>query len=907
MKRLYLIDGHALIFKMYYAFLRRPMINSSGEDMSIIYGFTKAVLELVRKEKPTHLAVAFDPPAKTFRHEAYEKYKANRMAAPETVKAALDPLVEIMKALNIPVLMKEGFEADDVIGTIAKKAEKEGFNVYMYTPDKDYGQLISDHIYQYKPPKSGDEGMIIGKKEICAKYCIEEPEQFADILAIWGDASDNVPGIAGIGEVGATKLISVYGSIDNIYKSLDKLTPKQRTAFENGKEQIEQSRFLVRIRTDVDMEFDEEECRLDRPSPEIENIVRKHEMTSLLKLLPEMPAPEGRDTQAAHIADKPAEVPAFKEIRPEDFRCAEDMRVSIYMDTKKDEGADSGIISVILMNSRYEYSYMEGRELRENGKYTGILKSILENKDVSLAGKGLKQVVEAIRAETGIDTGCRLYDIELMHYLINPERTHNIRNLSLSYLGFDIDSTRNLKSAAKQTPTQMDLFAPQKAEDSSEEKAKSNGANICYASIGLCSKLLEELEKSGESKLYDNMEMPLIYVLADMEFTGVKVDLENAERQKIRLSAELREIEGEARLMAGVSDLNLSSPKQIGTVIYEKLKLDPKVKKNSKSNYPTDEETLAALADKHPFINKLLDFRGIKKLLSTYIEPLPGLVSPRTGRIHTTFNQALTATGRLSSTKPNLQNIPIRSEMGRELRKNFISGFPDGRIMSADYSQIELRLMAHMSGDCNMINDFREGKDIHTATAARIFGVNESEVSREQRGRAKTANFGIIYGISPFGLSQRLGIPRAEAKSIITEYFANYPAIKSYIDRTIENARAKGYVETIYGRKRFLPDINSRNAVVRGLAERNAVNAPIQGSAADIIKAAMIEIHDEMRRMSMQSKMILQVHDELVFDVYPEEMEVLKSLVKEKMENVIRLEIPLIVECGSGNNWLEAH
>lgn len=930
---LILVDGHALIFKMYYAFLRHPMINSKGEDTSVIFGFTKSILELIKKEKPTHFAVAFDPPAKTFRHELYPEYKANRSETPELVKAALVPLTEILGALNIPVLMKPGFEADDVIGSMAKRAAGEGMTVYMYTPDKDYGQLISDNVFQYRPPKSGGEGEIIGKREMCEKYCISDPEQFKDILAIWGDTSDNIPGIPGIGEKGATKLIALYGSIDGIYNSLDKLTPKQKSAFESNRQQLERSRILVTIDTGVDIGITPSDLVLREPGPATGELMKRYEITSLLKYLPQaasqaaaqdgstqasdtgtpenIPATEkttlphstsGEDTaQAVQTGnDAPEKIVTDMKYTLTDINAfyghisglkSESRRISVRTETATDNGIDSAISRIIL--------YSDGLLCRINGDgSTDTLKKILEIPDLTLCGANIKFSLNLFRRRGIRITGARLLDVELMHYLLNPERQHGIDTLMETYL------ETGSGSEPEKEPEQPTLFSIRE-ENGPEEDTVSE--KRCIAAWLIAPVLEKELAKAGEDKLYNTIEMPLIYVLSEMEFNGVKLDTESLSRQSIELDRKLEAIEKEARLLAGEPDLNLSSPKQLGPVIYEKLNLNPKIKKNKKANYPTDEETLSTLADKHPFINKLLEYREIKKLVSTYINPLPKLISGNSGKIHTTFNQSLTATGRLSSVKPNLQNIPIRTETGREIRRNFISSFEGGAIISADYSQIELRIMAAISGEKHMIEDFIAGKDIHTATAARVFGVPESEVTKEQRRKAKVANFGIIYGISAFGLSQRLSIGREESKEIINEYFNTYSGIKGYMEKTIATAREKGYVETIYGRKRYLKDINSRNATVRAFAERNAINAPIQGSAADIIKLAMIALQKELERGKFKSRMILQVHDELVFDASPDEITILSAIIKDKMENVIKLPVPLTVECNWGKNWLEAH
>ena len=922
--KLFLIDGHALIFKTYYAFLRRPMINTKGEDTSIIFGFTKTILELIRSEQPTHLAVAFDPPCKTFRHDYYAEYKANRSATPELVKSALPSLIEIMHALNIPVIMQDGYEADDMIGTYATLAGEKKIPVFMYTPDKDYGQLLSGCVFQYKPPKSGEKGSIVSESDLCEKYNIEHASQFMDILSIWGDTADNIPGIRGIGEVGAAKLISKFGSIDNIYSSLDSLTPKQKAAFEEGRETLERSRFLVRIKTDIPVECDiEKDFTIRKPRTSVNSLIEHYEMFSLKKLLGEEydngeeaslssscrrvlesntyiekpgDTEEAGDTAAA-AADKAAVETfdeSYREVEIGTFLKSAEDRYAIRFMTSGDGNIDDTIEKLILC-SRGKAAGNHGNLLCIVGKeQLEQISAWLEDAGHTVIGYGIKPLVNLLRRK-GIILCDRILDVELMHYLINPERSHSIDMLSETYLGFSTAST--VDSAPK------DLFSALEDSDSEIDIEK----NRCLAMLYIEEKIQKEMEASGMHRLYFDMEMPLIKVLAEMEYNGVKLDTDQLAVQRRELEKQLEEIEREAREAAGEPELNLSSPKQVGIVIYEKLSLGGEGRKKKKTGYPTDEETLTAMAGEHRFIPLLLEYRGIKKLLSTYIVPLPEMISPVSGRIHTTFNQALTSTGRLSSTRPNLQNIPIRTPQGREIRRNFISGFENGYIVAADYSQIELRLMAVMSQDSNMLHDFKDGKDIHAATASRIFGTGIDEVTKDQRRQAKTANFGIIYGISAFGLSQRLDIGRKEAKSIIDDYFASYPHIKDYIHETIEKVKSKGYIETLFGRRRYLPDINSRNAVVRSLAERNAVNAPIQGSAADIIKLAMIDIYKAMKEAGLRSKMILQVHDELIFDVCSEELETIESIVTEKMQNVRKMDIPLTVDCNHGKNWLEAH
>ncbi|MBR5298661.1 MAG: DNA polymerase I [Bacteroidales bacterium] len=883
-KRLFLIDGHALIFKMYYAFLRHPMINSKGADMSILFGFTKYILELIDKEKPTHLAIAFDPPGGTFRHEMFPEYKGTRQETPQLIIDSLEPLCELCRAMRFPVLMVKGFEADDVIGSMAKRAEKEGFEVFMVTPDKDYGQLISDHIIQYKPGKSGSENELIDVAKVCEKYGISRPEQVIEILTICGDSSDNVPGVKGVGEVGAGKLIAKYDNVENIYAHIGELTPRQREAFENARGHIEMSHELVTIKTDIALDVTSEDMAVDFAyDPAVADLFEKYEFGSLRKYIgnvqPTAPKEEKKlcfDSVTAEEACRVAKVSGKAAI------IIEGVQTGIFTEIR------NVIVAVC-----------------ENGAYHAVcgsaddFKAIISDNDIIKYGYDLK-LQRNILSHNGINLGGRLMDIELMHYLINPEKSHKVEILAKSYL--DINLEECLPQKKEEAPLSLFDEAPEE-ESSAEERFPE-----AVATLQLGDAIWKEMGEADLCGLYERMEEPLLAVLSDMEMEGVKIDLPQLRKYASALAAEMNEIQEQVREMAEEPALNIMSPKQVGILLYEKMNLDPKVKlKGAMRNYPTDEDTLNALADKHPIINEILEYRGVKKLLSTYIEPLPSYISPVTGKIHTTFNQALTATGRLSSSKPNLQNIPIRTERGKEIRKAFIPSRPDGLIVSADYSQIELRIMAHLSCDQHLISAFRNGQDVHAMTAAKIFCVDIEEVTADQRRIAKTANFGIMYGISAFGLSQRLHIGRAEAKKIIEDYFANFPAISSYIDDTIAAARETGYVETIFGRRRYLPDINSKNGTVRALAERNAINAPIQGTSADIIKLAMIHVQKRLESEKMESRMILQIHDELVFDAVPNEVEKLQRIVTEEMENVMKLSIPLTVECNHGNNWLEAH
>lgn len=875
--RLFLIDGHALIFKMYFAFARRPMVNSKGADMSILFGFTKYILELINREKPTHIAVSFDPPGGTFRNELYSEYKANRDETPQLVIDALEPLMELCAALNISVLIKPGFEADDVIGTVARKFGSPDVDVYMVTPDKDYGQLVAEHIFQLKPGKAGDSDILIDKKAICEKYGICEPAQVIDMLAICGDSSDNVPGVKGVGEVGASKLISKYGSLEGIYEHISELSARQQAMFNDAREYIGLSHQLVTIKTDVPVDIELEDMLLNTAyTSEVADLFEKYEFNSLKKYL--------GDYKPAEKKSKTLSVKklSVSEFLPEASSCE---RVGIAI-SKSGQSFHSKLDKIYLSYERGGKCYVTSSGLDE-------LIPILENPSIRKSGYGLKEIIKVLRYN-GVELCGGLDDIELMHYLVDPERSHKLDILSKTYLDIDIDSE-------EEATEDLGLFD---MSDAQEDTFLEKEAAI---SLLLNAKIRVEMQNTSVATLYEQIEEPLIRVLAGMEYEGVKVDLSQLKTYADKLRHGVSERESKVREMAEEPTLNLSSPKQIGVVLFEKLQLDPKAKKSSKGNWATDETTLREIADRHPIVNEILEYREDKKLLSTYIEPFPSYISASTAKVHTTFNQALTATGRLSSSNPNLQNIPIRSEKGKEIRKAFVPSSPDGFILSADYSQIELRIMAHLCGDEHMIEAFRNGVDVHKATAAKIFKIPYDEVNSEHRRIAKTANFGIIYGISSFGLAQRLNLSRTEAKRIIDDYFEAFPSIKKYISSCISVVQEKGYAETMFGRKRYLPDINSKNATIRALAERNAINAPIQGTAADMIKIAMIGVAARLQESGLKSRMVLQIHDELLFDVYADEVEVLKELVVSEMENVISLSIPLTVDCGYGKNWLEAH
>ena len=864
MDKLFLIDGHALVFKMYYAFLRRPMVNSQGADMSILFGFTKYLMEMLEREKPTHVAVAFDPPGGTFRNQMYPEYKGTRPPTPQLVIEALEPLTELVQSMNIPVLCIPGFEADDVLGSAATQFAGDNLDVYMVTPDKDYGQLIGPHAFQLKPGKSGADAELVTEASLCEKWGISKPAQVIDMLAICGDTADNVPGVKGVGEVGAAKLIAKYGSVENIYDHLSELTPRLQAQFEEARPHIDLSKALVTIKTDMDLPVSLEDMRFTGQfQPRLAELFNQYEFSSLRKYL------------AGHLTGTPStNTPDPCTVSP----------ISVHGPALLADARKAGKVGLVPSGAQLILAVdnnVAQMSLQE-------AKTILEDASVAKYGVDLKKTANLLAAE-GIALNGTWNDIQLMHYVLNPERSHELAALAGTYLGVSLE-----ESAPATTGS---LF------DEAPEEEDSPRLREAAVMIPLGDRLREELPP-----FYDQMEEPLAKVLAQMERDGVKVDMEQLKVFADGLRKELVQREAHIRELAGEPDLNISSPKQVGDVLFDKLKLDPKAKKSgSKSQYSTDEATLVAIADRHPIVEEILEFRAVKKLLSTYIEPFPSYISPVDGRVHTTFNQALTATGRLSSSNPNLQNIPVRSERGKEIRKAFVPGTPDGLIVSADYSQIELRIMAHLSCDAHLTQAFRDGVDVHAATAAKIFGIPVEEVTRDQRGMAKTANFGIMYGISSFGLAQRLHLSRSAAKELIDGYFASFPAIRSFIDDSIAFARENGYVETLFGRRRYLPDISARNATVRALAERNAVNAPIQGTSADIIKLAMIGVAARMKEAGLRSKMVLQIHDELLFDALPDEVPALQALVKDVMENVIRLSVPLTVECSAGINWLEAH
>lgn len=920
--KLFLIDAYALIYRSYYAFIKAPRINSKGMNTSAIFGFINILEDVLRRENPTHIAVGFDPSGPTFRHEAFEQYKAQREESPEVIRQSVPIIKDIIKAYNIPILEVPRYEADDVIGTIAKQAEQEGFEVYMMTPDKDYGQLVSEHIFMYRP-KFGGDYETMGIPEVLAKYDLTSTEQVIDLLGLMGDSSDNIPGCPGVGEKTAQKLLAEFGSIDNLLVNTDQLKGALKKKIEENKEQIIFSRFLATIKIDVPIQFDAKSCIRENPDTEkLKEIYTNLEFRGFLtKLEGEAPKPVNKapiqGDLFAIFTDEVTEEEKYSNLR--DIKSTqhtyhlidnEDKRHSLgaflasqdyfAFDTETDsiDPLTAGLVGMSFAVKENEAWYVPvPANYDEAKKVVGHFAEALQNKKIQKIGQNIKFDMVVLR-KYDVKVSGPLFDTMIAHYLLNPELHHNMDYLSETYLKYKPVSIETLIGPkGKNQLTMRDVPVEQVAEYAAEDADITLQLKNYFAPV---------LKKEGLESLFFDMEMPLIYVLEEIEVTGITLDIEALKQSSRTLTAALISLEEEIYALAGMP-FNINSTKQVGEILFDRLQIMDKAKKTKTGNYTTNEETLEKLRSKHPIIGKLLEYRGIKKLLSTYIDSLPELINRKTGKIHTSFNQTVTATGRLSSSNPNLQNIPIRDEMGKEIRRAFTADNADCLFFSADYSQIELRIMAHLSEDPHMIEAFNSGADIHAATAAKIYNVPLEMVTSDMRRKAKTANFGIIYGISVFGLSERLTIPRGEAKELIDGYFQTYPRIKAYMDECIQLAKEKGYVETIFKRKRFLPDINSGNAVVRGYAERNAINAPIQGSAADIIKMAMVRIFGRFEEENLKSKMVLQVHDELNFNVYKDEMAKVKKIVLEEMEGAYKLRVPLIADCGEGFNWLEAH
>lgn len=921
--KLFLIDAYALIYRSYYAFIKNPRINSKGVNTSAVFGFINTLEDVLKREQPTHIAVAFDPKGPTFRHEAFEQYKAQREETPEVIRQSVPVIKEIIQAYHIPILEVPYYEADDVIGTVAKQAAANGFEVYMMTPDKDYGQLVADHIYMYRP-KFGGDYEVLGVSEVLEKYQLQSTEQVIDLLGLMGDTADNIPGCPGVGEKTAQKLLAEFGSIENLLANTDKLKGAKKKKVEENVEQIRFSKFLATIKTDVPITFDAELCK--RVAPDEDRLVELYTelefKTFINRLKGESSVVSSSKEPKAAVqydlfATEPvveSEVSSLADINtmPHSYYLADTAEKQIALceqllqeksfafDTET-EGLDpltAGLVGMSFAIREQEAWYVPVPVNREEATDIVLrLAPALQHPEIEKVGQNIKFDILALR-KYGVRVKGPLFDTMLAHYLLNPELRHGMDYLAETYLKY------------KTVPIE-DLIGPKGKKQASMrtvpiEQIKEYAAEDADVTLRLKHYFAPLLKQEGLESLFFEMEMPLIYVLAEMEATGVKLDTNALKQSSEVLSQQLSALEESIYDLAGQS-FNINSTKQVGEILFDKLKLDEKAKKTKTGGYSTSEEVLEKIRGKHPIVDKLLEYRGIKKLLSTYIDALPALIHPETGKIHTSFNQAVTATGRLSSTNPNLQNIPVRDELGREIRKAFIADDDDCIFFSADYSQIELRLMAHLSNDPHMVEAFCSGADIHAATAAKIYGIPVEEVTSDMRRKAKTANFGIIYGISVFGLSERLSIPRAESKELIDGYFQTYPRIKEYMEESIRVAKEKGYVETLFKRKRFLPDINSHNAIVRGYAERNAINAPIQGSAADIIKLAMIRIHQRFEAEHLKSRMILQVHDELNFNVRKEEFDRVKEIVLDCMEHVLQLRVPLIANCGEGKNWLEAH
>ncbi len=924
--KLFLLDAYALIYRSYYAFIKNPRVNSKGKNTSAIFGFVNTLEDVLKKENPTHIGIAFDPSGPTFRHEAYEAYKALREETPEVIRESVPVIKEIIRAYNIPLLEVSGYEADDVIGTLAKKGAKTGFEVYMMTPDKDYAQLVEDTIYIYKPKYGSSDFEILGVKEVQAKYELEYPEQMIDLLSLMGDKSDNIPGCPGVGEKTAQKLISEFKNVENLLEHTSGLKGSLKEKIETNKEMILFSKFLATIKTDVPIEFNAGELEREKANEvKLKEIFNELEFRNLAGrifgeekqqplsspknnpsqglLFPEFEVKDTDDLFHSNLSDLKSIPHTYKTLVLESEiydligKIYARRMVSFDTETTGIDPLTSELVGMSFAVDEGEAFYLPVPEnFNEAKKLVDQFKPVLESSKVLKIGQNIKYDILVLK-KYGVDVKAPLFDTMIAHYLLNPELRHNMDYLAETYLDYQTIHIDELIGAKGKNQLNMRQVPLNIISDYAAEDAD--------VTLKLRNIFEKKITENNLSQLFYDIEMPLVKVLADMEAIGVRLDTEALKLSSQELTARLIDIEQEIYEMAGM-DFNINSAKQVGEILFDRMKIMDKAKKTKSGQYTTNEEVLESLRSKHPIVGKILDYRGLKKLLSTYIDALPSLIDPNDGKVHTTFNQTVTSTGRLSSTNPNLQNIPIRDADGKEIRRAFIPD-PGCVFLSVDYSQIELRIMAHLSGDKNMIEAFSSGQDIHAATAAKIYKISVDTVTKDMRRKAKTANFGIIYGISVFGLAERLSIPRSEAKELIDGYFEIYPDVKKYMDKSIEKAREQGYVETIFHRKRFLADINSRNAVVRGYAERNAINAPIQGSAADIIKVAMVRIYNRFIGENIGSKMILQVHDELNFNVLSDELEKVKEIVVKEMEHAVNLQVPVVADCGFGKNWLEAH
>lgn len=891
-KTLFLLDAYALIYRSYYAFVNNPRITTTGINTSATFGFCNFLIELLELEEPTHIAVVFDPEGPTFRHKMYTPYKAQRPPMPEDLRKSVPYIKKIIEGLGIQCLDVPGYEADDLIGTLAKKAEKEGFTVYMITPDKDYAQLVSDKIFMYKPGRSGNKSEVWGIPEVLDHFGIERVDQVVDILGLMGDTADNVPGCSGIGPKSAATLVYTYGDIDGIYEHIDELKGKQRQNLLECKPTVHLSRTLVTICTEVPTDIDPEKLTKNHLDIQIlEPIFKELELFSLVRRVLnteiEEISSEKTENKQATCTDYTEKLPALLE------KLKEADEFALYSAVKPETLYTSWPEWLSFAVRPYEVDYLQIPRNPEKAKEMLLqFKDILEDPEKMIISLDIKNDIIWMK-RAGIELQNHIFDIKIAHYVLHPDMSHDLSRIALEYLNHQLDDT-------KKESQQLSLFFEDEPQTNKDFIEKTD------ITFRLKEKLCADLTQTGLLKLYNNIEMPLVFVLADMEYEGVSIDTEALKNISDELRQRIDVIEKEIYALAG-QEFNISSPKQLGEILFDKLKIDSNHKKTKSGQYSTSEQVLAKLEEEHPIITKILDYRGLKKLLTTYAEALPTYIDPGTGKIHTRFNQAEAATGRLSSLNPNLQNIPIRTEEGRKIRKAFVTGAEEYEFFSADYSQVELRLMAHLSQTPELIDAFRHDIDVHTATASKIYHVSLDEVTPEMRRRAKTANFGIIYGISAWGLAERLHISRKEGKELIEGYFTLYPGVKKYMEESVEKARKKAYVETLMGRRRYLRDINSRNAVVRGMAERNAINAPIQGSAADIIKMAMICIHRQIKEQGLKSRMIIQVHDELNFKCHKSEKEQLLQLVTDCMEDIVHLSVPLTISTGFGNNWYEAH
>ena len=922
MEKLFLLDAYALIYRAYYAFIKNPRINSKGFNTSAIMGFVNTLEDVLKKENPTHIGIAFDPAGPTFRHEAFEQYKAQREETPEAIRLSVPIIKDIIRAYRIPILEVSGYEADDVIGTLATEAGKRGITTYMMTPDKDYGQLVSENVFMYRPKYGDKEFEVMGVNEIKAKFDIESPSQVIDMLGLMGDTAD-IPGCPGVGEKTAQKLIAQFGSIENLLANTDQLKGAIKTKVENNREQITFSKFLATIKTDVPISLDMEALKREQPDEEeLRKIFEELEFRTLLdrilkteKKTAAPSAPVQSDLFGFFAGENTDEPKNSNLTRLEDLdfdyqlldseeKIDDFLQIIVTKDFFSLDTETTGTDPITAELVGMSFSFAENQAFyvpvpanREEAlAIVKKLKPVIENEKTLKIGQNIKYDM-LVLGNYGIEVRGPMFDTMIAHYVLQPELHHGMDYLAEVYLKYETIKIEELIGPKGKNQKNMRDLSP-----TSVYKYACEDADV---TLKLKKVLEKELIENNVNELFQTIEMPLVPVLAYMERNGVRIDTEALKETSQHFTARMKQLEEEVHQLAGM-EFNIASPKQVGEVLFDRLKITDKAKKTKTGQYVTSEEVLESLRGKHEIVGKILEHRGLKKLLGTYIDALPLLINPKTGHIHTSFNQTVTATGRLSSSNPNLQNIPIRNEDGKEIRRAFI---PDEgcEFFSADYSQIELRIMAHLSGDPHMIEAFQKGQDIHAATAAKIYKEKLEDVTREQRSKAKTANFGIIYGISVFGLAERLNIERKEAKELIDGYFENYPHVKEYMDQSIRLAQEKGYIETIFKRKRYLPDINSRNAVVRGYAERNAINAPIQGSAADIIKVAMIRIYKRFMEEGIRSKMILQVHDELNFSVVPEEKEKVQHIVISEMEAAYKMKVPLQADCDWGKNWLEAH